>query len=336
MTKLHGAEGEDFVAAEMLQITTQVQMETDEARRVYWLELFSRRYLRRTATAAYMMCITQLAGAGVIQSYQSLFYAGLGFGSNTVLLITGIYGIMGVVGQGINLFWVADRWPRVRTMGGCPSSLCSPPSPVSFYLAWSSLIPFDSTGFRAGDWRIADRSSLGCLCARRHARRPHAAVQVLRLRRQHRRRLRRRRHDLLVLGPQRPLLQQHHLHHRRRDPAHPPARPGHGLRPGLQGRHLALAQPGHPDRLRRHRLALLRRLRRHPGRRRRLLCLPAARDPGPDPGGDRRPLRRQADGGGAGRGAAGDEGGQGRRGGGGAAGGARVVASRVARGPCHT
>jgi hypothetical protein len=33
-----------------------------------------------------MVAFIELAGAGVIQSYQSLFYAGLGFKGNTILL----------------------------------------------------------------------------------------------------------------------------------------------------------------------------------------------------------------------------------------------------------
>ena len=112
--RLHARHGEDYVLGEITQITEQVRMETEEAKSVYVMDLFSRRYIRRTATAAYMMCITQLAGAGVIQSYQSLFYAGLGFSGNTILLISGCYGWMGVIGQGINLRWIADKWPRVR------------------------------------------------------------------------------------------------------------------------------------------------------------------------------------------------------------------------------
>ena len=135
---LHQRQGEDYVLGEMAQITAQVRMETEEAKQVYVMDLFSRRYIRRTATAGYMMCITrkyccavddletsqtltleitELAGAGVIQSYQSLFYAGLGFKGNTILLISGCYGLMGVIGQGLNLWFIADKWPRVRTMG---------------------------------------------------------------------------------------------------------------------------------------------------------------------------------------------------------------------------
>jgi hypothetical protein len=114
--RLHRRKGDEYVLGEITQITAQIKMETEEAKGVYFLDLFSRHYLRRTATSAYMMCITQLAGTGVIQSYQSLFYAGLGFSGNTILLITGFYGLMGVIGQGINLMAIADRWGRTRTM----------------------------------------------------------------------------------------------------------------------------------------------------------------------------------------------------------------------------
>ena len=116
INRLHRSKGEAYVLGEITQINAQIRMETEESKEVAFLDLFSRRYLRRTATSAYMMCITQLAGAGVIQSYQSLFYEGLGFKGNTVLLITGCYGLMGVLGQGINLVAVSDRWRRSLTM----------------------------------------------------------------------------------------------------------------------------------------------------------------------------------------------------------------------------
>ena len=116
ITRLHGLKGEAYVLGEITQINSQIHMETEEAKEVAFLDLFSRRYLRRTATSAYCMCITQLAGAGVIQSYQSLFYEGLGFSGNTILLITGCYGFMGVIGQGINLVAVSDKWRRSVTM----------------------------------------------------------------------------------------------------------------------------------------------------------------------------------------------------------------------------
>jgi hypothetical protein len=58
----------------------------------------------------------QFSGSSVIQNYQSSFYAAVGFTGKTSLLISGIYGIMGVLGQIIYLFIAADRWPRTRTL----------------------------------------------------------------------------------------------------------------------------------------------------------------------------------------------------------------------------
>jgi hypothetical protein len=59
LRRLHQRQGEDYVLGEMAQITAQVRMKTEEAKQVYVMDLFSRRYLRRTTTAAYMMCITR-------------------------------------------------------------------------------------------------------------------------------------------------------------------------------------------------------------------------------------------------------------------------------------
>lgn len=62
------------------------------------------------------MNMTKLSGGGVVQNYQSLFYAGLGFRGRTVLLLSGCYGFMGLFGQIANMLWVSDKWPRTRTM----------------------------------------------------------------------------------------------------------------------------------------------------------------------------------------------------------------------------
>lgn len=117
LEKLHYQEGEAFVLFELRQITAQLEVEYEERKYFSILEPFTRRYIRRTATAMLLMSLTQFTGAGVIQVYQGLLYRSLSFTGNTVLLISGCYGIMGVLGQlGCNLF-LADRWPRVRTLG---------------------------------------------------------------------------------------------------------------------------------------------------------------------------------------------------------------------------
>ncbi len=62
------------------------------------------------------MQIIIFSGALAIQNYQSLLYASLGFEGRQAILVSGCYGFMGIVGQIINLLFIADRWPRVRTL----------------------------------------------------------------------------------------------------------------------------------------------------------------------------------------------------------------------------
>ena len=91
-------------------------MELEEQKFFSIFELFAPRYFRRTATAMFLMSLTQFTGAGVIQVYQGLLYKSLSFNGNTVLLISGCYGIMGVFGQALCNSLIADKWPRVRTL----------------------------------------------------------------------------------------------------------------------------------------------------------------------------------------------------------------------------
>ena len=83
--------------------------------------LFSRRYLRRTATACFILIMGQLSGSTVLQNYQSIFYASIRYTSHTPLLISGCYGFMGVFGQIAYLCFVADKWRQTRTLCNCPS-----------------------------------------------------------------------------------------------------------------------------------------------------------------------------------------------------------------------
>lgn len=78
--------------------------------------MFSRQYVRRTLTAAFIVSMGQLSGSSVIQNFQNIFYETVGFTGQTSLLISGIYGMMGIIGQIIYLTVVADRWPRVTTL----------------------------------------------------------------------------------------------------------------------------------------------------------------------------------------------------------------------------
>lgn len=61
--------------------------------------MFSRKYVRRTLTAAFIITMGQLSGSSVIRNFQNIFYAQVGFAGHTSLLISGAYGMMGILGQ---------------------------------------------------------------------------------------------------------------------------------------------------------------------------------------------------------------------------------------------
>ncbi|KAK8054509.1 hypothetical protein PG994_009576 [Apiospora phragmitis] len=118
LSSFHG-DDHDLVAQELIQIREQIHLEKLQSQ-ISWLaslcQLFSRQYLRRTATATFILVMTQLSGSSVIQNFQNIFYAAVGFAGQQALLISGVYGLMGVIGQTFYLVVVADRWPRVRTL----------------------------------------------------------------------------------------------------------------------------------------------------------------------------------------------------------------------------
>ncbi|GLI73614.1 hypothetical protein PoHVEF18_001834 [Penicillium ochrochloron] len=115
---LHGKDNETLVAQELFQIREQIQLEALAGTSFYSAlrQLISRRHIRRTSLACFILVMSQFSGSSVIQNYQSIFYKAVGFTGKTSLLISGVYGIMGVIGQLIYLFIAADRWPRVRTL----------------------------------------------------------------------------------------------------------------------------------------------------------------------------------------------------------------------------
>lgn len=80
-------------------------------------DLCSARYRRRFITAAWIMVVTaNLSGASVIQNYQTEFYNLVGYAGNAALLVTAVYGLMGLIGQVINITLVADKRGRKTTM----------------------------------------------------------------------------------------------------------------------------------------------------------------------------------------------------------------------------
>ncbi|KPM35791.1 hypothetical protein AK830_g10780 [Neonectria ditissima] len=117
LIRLHGQD--DLASQELIQIRNQLNLERSQGSTSWSYalqQMFSKRYLRRTVTAAFIVTMGQLSGSSVIQNFQGIFYATVGFTGKTSLLVSGIYGMMGIIGQIIYLVVVADRWPRARTL----------------------------------------------------------------------------------------------------------------------------------------------------------------------------------------------------------------------------
>ncbi|QGA15942.1 hypothetical protein EYB26_003604 [Talaromyces marneffei] len=120
LTAIHGNshDNDDVVGQELAHIRAQIHVEATQVAsfRLAVTNLLSRRYLHRTLMACFILVMGQFSGSSVIQNYQGSFYAAVGFTGKTSLLISGIYGLMGVLGQEIYLFIAADKWPRTRTL----------------------------------------------------------------------------------------------------------------------------------------------------------------------------------------------------------------------------
>ena len=63
-----------------------------------------------------MVVTTNLSGVSVIQNYQTEFYKLVGHTGNSALLMSAIYGLMGVLGQVINITLVVEKRGRKTTI----------------------------------------------------------------------------------------------------------------------------------------------------------------------------------------------------------------------------
>lgn len=116
MYLLHGHRGAEVIEREYAEMYDQIQLETQTNRMADFASLFTRKYMRRLLLACLMVNMQKLSGSSIIQNYQSIMYNSLGYEGQTVLLIGAIFGFMGVIGQVINVFCVADHWTRRVTV----------------------------------------------------------------------------------------------------------------------------------------------------------------------------------------------------------------------------
>ncbi|KAI0434369.1 general substrate transporter [Xylaria sp. FL1042] len=116
MYSLHGHRGEDVVEAEFSEMCEQIRLEAGSNKMENFKKLFTRQYIRRTLLACLIVNMQKLSGSNVLQNYQSILYASLGYKGNTVLLIGALYGFSAVIGQIINVFFTADHWTRRKTV----------------------------------------------------------------------------------------------------------------------------------------------------------------------------------------------------------------------------
>lgn len=124
LRRLYSDEDEVFYARTKIEIRDQIKLEKENRDNITWghalIELFIWKNVRRTAMAIMVMQVGILSGSLAIQNYQSLLYASLGYKGRSVILISGCYGFMGIIGQIINLLGVSDKWSRRRTMCKSP------------------------------------------------------------------------------------------------------------------------------------------------------------------------------------------------------------------------
>jgi hypothetical protein len=118
MYSLHGHRGDDVVEAEFAEMCEQIRLEAGSSKKENFKKLFTRQYIRRTLLACLAVNMQKLSGSSVLQNYQSVLYASLGYKGKTVLLIGALYGFSAVIGQIINVFFTADHWTRRKTVIG--------------------------------------------------------------------------------------------------------------------------------------------------------------------------------------------------------------------------
>lgn len=124
LERMHGRSAEDrgFVDHEMIEIQEQITLERSHNSiglfKGFFLQLFSQQYRWRIFLSCFVMTLAQFSGVNVLQSFQSIFYGTVGFTGRWALLVSGIYGFMGLIGQVLNMPFIAGLAPPSLTKLG--------------------------------------------------------------------------------------------------------------------------------------------------------------------------------------------------------------------------
>ncbi|KAH7305947.1 general substrate transporter [Stachybotrys elegans] len=116
MEYLHSHRTSEFIEEEYKSMYDQIRLEQSQRNLNSFSSLFTRRYARRLLLACLTVNMMKLSGSNVINNYQSVMYNSLGYEGQQVLLIGGLYGFMAIIGQIINVFFIADHWTRRTTL----------------------------------------------------------------------------------------------------------------------------------------------------------------------------------------------------------------------------
>lgn len=99
MRRIYSDEDEAFFIRTTMEIREQIQLEAVQRQNstlgYALLEMFNTKNIKRSAMAIMVLQLGPLSGTLVIQQYQSILYASLGFTGQKALLITACYSFMG-------------------------------------------------------------------------------------------------------------------------------------------------------------------------------------------------------------------------------------------------
>ncbi|KAJ8096521.1 general substrate transporter [Lipomyces tetrasporus] len=118
LKRLHGTEtleDEEAFEAEFLQMKEQIRYEMSIKARGFKPLFQNKSNLKRLTISIACQAFTQLTGVNVMNYYQTDLYKGLGITGHTVLLLSGIFGLVGPTFNLISILFV-DSWGRKSTL----------------------------------------------------------------------------------------------------------------------------------------------------------------------------------------------------------------------------